>query len=410
MPKLVQRGGKIGVMLRDFVVRCLVMIDRAAHLAKLRELLDQFPVVGLIGARQVGKTTLAMAYASGFAGEVTRFDLENPRDLHRLDDPLFALETLRGLVVLDEIQLRPEIFPVLRVLADRRPVPARYLVLGSASPELLRQSSETLAGRIAYAELGGLSLEEVGPDHLRDLWLRGGFPLSYLAASESASSRWREQFVRTYLERDLSALGIQLPASTMRRFWTMLAHYHAEIWNGSELARAFGVSDKTVRRYLDTLCSTFMAKRLEPWHENLAKRQVRSPKVYLADSGILHTLLGLQSREDFLGHPKVGASWEGFAIGEVTAHLGARPEECFFWKLHSGAELDLLVRRGNVRRGFEVKLTSSPQVTPSMRSALATLDLAELVVIHAGAESYPLAPRLRAVALARLHEDLAPLG
>ena len=392
------------------MVRCLVMIDRAAHLAKLRELLDQFPVVGLIGARQVGKTTLAMAYASGFAGEVTRFDLENPRDLHRLDDPLFALETLRGLVVLDEIQLRPEIFPVLRVLADRRPVPARYLVLGSASPELLRQSSETLAGRIAYAELGGLSLEEVGPDHLRDLWLRGGFPLSYLAASESASSRWREQFVRTYLERDLSALGIQLPASTMRRFWTMLAHYHAEIWNGSELARAFGVSDKTVRRYLDTLCSTFMAKRLEPWHENLAKRQVRSPKVYLADSGILHTLLGLQSREDFLGHPKVGASWEGFAIGEVTAHLGARPEECFFWKLHSGAELDLLVRRGNVRRGFEVKLTSSPQVTPSMRSALATLDLAELVVIHAGAESYPLAPRLRAVALARLHEDLAPLG
>jgi predicted AAA+ superfamily ATPase len=274
----------------------------------------------------------------------------------------------------------------------------------------LRQNSETLAGRIAYHELGGLNLEEVGPDHLGALWLRGGFPLSYLATTERASSRWREQFIRTYLERDLSALGIQLPATTMRRFWTMLAHYHAEIWNGSELARAFGVSDKTVRSYLDTLCSTFMAKRLEPWHENLAKRQVKSPKVYLADSGILHTLLGLESRQDLLGHPKVGASWEGFAIGEVTAHLGARSEECFFWKLHSGAELDLLVCRGNIRRGFELKLTSSPRVTPSMRSALVTLQLAELVVIHAGAESYQLAPRIRAVALARLREDLSPLG
>jgi predicted AAA+ superfamily ATPase len=357
----------------------------------------------------VGKTTLAMAYASGFAGAVTRFDLENPRDLHRLDDPLFALEPLRGLVVLDEIQLRPEIFPVLRVLADRQAAPARWLVLGSASPDLFRQSSETLAGRIAYHELGGLALDEVGPAHVDDLWLRGGFPRSYLAATEAASSRWREQFIRTYLERDLSALGIQLPATTMRRFWTMLAHYHGEIWNGSELARAFGVSDKTVRGYLDTLCSTFMAKRLEPWHENVAKRQVKSPKVYLADSGILHTLLGLRSRQNLLGHPKAGASWEGFAIGEVTAHLGAHPEECFFWKLHSGAELDLLVNRGNVRRGFEVKLTSSLRVTLSMRSTLETLDLAELVVIHAGVESYPLTHRIRAVALQRLREELQPL-
>jgi uncharacterized protein len=387
-----------------------VMITRSAHLAQLRELLDQFPVVGLIGARQVGKTTLAMAYAAGFPGAVKRFDLENPRDLHRLDDPLFALEPLHGLVVLDEIQLRPEIFPVLRVLADRRGAPARWLVLGSASPGLLRQSSETLAGRIAYHELDGLHLDEVGPDRLQDLWLRGGFPRAYLAATEAASSRWREQFIRTYLERDLSALGIQLPATTMRRFWTMLAHYHGEIWNGSELARAFGVSDKTVRGYLDTLCSTFMARRLEPWHENVAKRQVKSPKVYLSDSGILHTLLGLRSRQDLLGHPKAGASWEGFAIGEVMSHLNVRPEECYFWKLHSGAELDLLVVRGNVRRGFEVKLTSSPRVTPSMRSAREALDLAELVVIHAGAESYPLTHRIRAVSLARLREDLPPFA
>jgi predicted AAA+ superfamily ATPase len=385
------------------------VIERPSHLERLRDLLDQFPVVGLIGARQVGKTTLAKAFAAGFEGEVTRFDLENPRHLYRLEDPLFALENLRDLVVLDEIQLRPELFPVLRVLADREGRPARFLVLGSASPGLLRQSSESLAGRIAYHELGGLSLEEVGTEKVEALWLRGGFPLSYLAPSEPASGRWRRQFIRTYLERDLSELGLQLPATTMRRFWTMLAHYHGEIWNGSELARAFAVSHKTVQGYLDTLCSTFMAKRLEPWHENVAKRQVKSPKIYLADSGILHTLLGLESREDLLGHPKVGASWEGFAISQVVAHLDARPEECFYWKVHSGAELDLLIRRGNLRRGFELKLTSSPRVTPSMRSALETLNLEELAVIHAGGESYPLAPRIRAVALARLRQDIPPL-
>jgi uncharacterized protein len=386
------------------------MIERAEHLWRLRVLLEQFPVVGLIGARQVGKTTLARALASGSAGPVAHFDLEDPRHLSRLEDPMLALEGLRGLVILDEIQLRPEIFPVLRVLADRQERPARFLVLGSASPGLLRQSSESLAGRIAYHELVGLSLDEIGVEHLDALWLRGGFPLSYLAASEPASSRWRRQFIRTYLERDLSELGIQLPSTTMWRFWTMLAHYHGEIWNASELARAFGVSHKTVGGYLDTLCSTFMAKRLEPWHENLAKRQVKSPKIYLADSGILHALLGLETREDLLGHPKVGASWEGFAISQVVAHLEARPEECFFWALHSGAELDLLIRRGNQRRGFELKLTSSPRVLPSMRSAVENLDLEELVVIHAGTDSYPLAPRIRAVALARLDQDVLPLA
>jgi len=341
---------------------------------------------------------------------MTHFDLENPRHLNRLEDALFALENLHGLVILDEIQLRPEIFPVLRVLADREGTPARFLVLGSAAPGLLRQGSESLAGRIAFHELEGLSLDEIGVEHLETLWLRGGFPRSYLAPSDTASGLWRQQFIRTYLERDLSELGLRLPATTMRRFWAMLAHYHGEIWNGSELARAFGVSNKTVLGYLDTLCSTFMAKRLEPWYENLAKRQVKAPKIYLADTGILHTLLGLESREDLLEHPKVGASWEGFAISEVVAHLGARPEECFFWKLHSGAELDLLIRRGNLRRGFELKLTSSPRVTPSMRSALEELNLEELVVIHAGTESYPLAPRIRAVALSRLQVDVQPLG
>ena len=387
------------------------MIERAAHLDHLQDLLRQFPVVGLIGARQVGKTTLAQALAARVeAQEVIRFDLENPRHVRRLEDPMFALEGLGGLVILDEIQLRPELFPVLRVLADRPGPPARFLVLGSASPDLLRQSSETLAGRIAYHELGGLSLGEVGAERLETLWLRGGFPRSLLAGSEAASGRWRRQFIRTYLERDLSELGIRLASTTLRRFWTMLAHYHGEIWNGAELARAFGVSQKTVRGYLDTLCATFMARRLEPWHENVAKRQVKSPKVYLSDSGVLHTLLGLESREDLFGHPKVGASWEGFALAEVATHLDARPEECFFWKLHSGAELDLLVCRGTRRRGFEVKLTSSPRVTRSMRSALEALELEELVVVHAGHESYPLAPGIRAVGLSRLHEDVTPLG
>ncbi len=395
------------------------MIERDTHLSHLQALLAEFPVVGLIGARQVGKTTLACQLAASVEGPVTHFDLESSRDLGRLQDPLFALEELSGLVILDEVQLRPELFPTLRVLVDRDDAPSRFLVLGSASPQLLRQSSESLAGRIAYHELGGLSLGEVSQadvpdaDRLRGtlnrLWLRGGFPRSYLAASEGASRRWRQQFIRTYLERDLSDLGIRLPAATLQRFWSMLAALHGDHWNASELGRAFGVTHKTVNGYLDTLCSTFMARRLNPWCVNLAKRQVKSPKIYLTDSGLLHALLGIRSRDGLLSHPKRGASWEGFAIQAVVDHLGARPEECFFWGVHTGAELDLLIRRGGVSRGFEIKLTTSPRTTRSMHSACDSLKLEELVVVHAGSESYPLSPRIRAVALERLHEDVDPL-
>ncbi len=385
------------------------MIERDTHLRHLQALLAEFPVVGLIGARQVGKTTLARQLAASVEGPVTYFDLESSRDLGRLQDPLFALEGLKGLVILDEVQLRPELFPTLRVLVDRDDVPARFLVLGSASPELLRQSSESLAGRIAYHELGGLSLGELGQDALKRLWLRGGFPRSYLAASEGASRRWREQFIRTYLERDLSDLGIRLPAATLRRFWSMMASYHGDHWNASELGRAFGVTQKTVKGYLDTLCSTFMARRLNPWFENLAKRQVKSPKIYLTDSGLLHALLGIRSRDDLLSHPKRGASWEGFVIQAVVDHLGARPEECFFWGVHTGAELDLLIRRGGDSRGFEVKLTTSPGTTRSMHTAYESLKLDEIVVVHAGSDSYPLSPKIRAVALQRLQEDVEPL-
>lgn len=385
------------------------MFKRDTHLEHLRTLLTEFPVVGLIGARQVGKTTLARQLAASIEGPVTHFDLESSRDLGRLQDPLFALEGLAGLVILDEVQLRPELFPTLRVLADRDEAPARFLVLGSASPELLRQSSESLAGRIAYYELGGLSLGELSQDALDQLWLRGGFPRSYLAASEAASRRWREQFIRTYLERDLSDLGIQLPAATLRRFWTMMASYHGDHWNASELGRAFGVAQKTVVGYLDILCSTFMARRLNPWFENLAKREVKAPKIYLTDSGLVHTLLGIRSRDDLLNHPKRGASWEGFVIQAIVDHLGARPEECFFWGVHTGAELDLLVRRGGDIRGFEIKLTTSPKTTRSMHSACESLKLDELVVVHAGSDSYPLSPKIRAVALERLQEDVTPL-
>ncbi|HEX2163607.1 MAG TPA: ATP-binding protein, partial [Thermoanaerobaculia bacterium] len=361
-----------------------------------------FPVVALLGARQVGKTTLARAYAERRKGEVHRFDLENPDDLARLREPMLALGALRGLVVLDEVQRAPEIFPVLRVLADRPELPARFLVLGSASPELWRQTSESLAGRIASHVLGGLALDEVGVEARDRLWLRGGFPRSFLAPDEAVSFEWRRAFVQTLLERDLPQLGVQVPAITLRRFWTMIAHYHAQLWNGAELARAFGMSESTVRRYLDLLTSALVLRQLPPWHENIGKRQVKSPKVYVEDSGLLHTLLGLADREALERHPKIGASWEGFMLGQVLVATGARPEECFHWRTHTGAELDLLVVRGNRRWGYELKRTTAPRLTPSMRSALETLQLDRLDVVHAGEHSFPLAENVRAVATGEL--------
>ena len=323
---------------------------------------------------------------------------------------MLALGELRGIVVLDEIQRRPELFPVLRVLADRSGPPARFLVLGSASPDLLRQSSESLAGRILYHHLGGFGLDEVGVGKRDELWLRGGFPRSFLAESPAASAEWRREFVRTFLERDLPALGVTIPATTLGRFWTMLAHYHGQTWNGSELARAFAVSHSTVRRYLDVFTSALVLRQLQPWFENLKKRQVKSPKVYLADSGLLHTLLNLETRDDLMRHPKVGASWEGFALSEILSRLGARAGERFFWATHAGAELDLLVVRGHRRLGFELKLTSAPSTTRSMHSALNDLQLERLDVVHAGEHTYPLAERVRALALARFEEDLEPLS
>jgi len=382
------------------------MISRRRHRDCVVELLRDFPVVALLGPRQVGKTTLAASVAELWDGPSHAFDLEDPDDLARLDEPKLALGSLRGLVVLDEVQRRPDLFGVLRVLADRPDTPARFLVLGSASPELLRQSSETLAGRVAFHQLPGFALDEVGWDRLDRLWLRGGYPRSYLASSEAKSVRWRREFIRTFLERDLPQLGSRVPGPTLHRFWTMLAHYHGSVLNLAELGRAFAVSHHTVRSYLDLLTATFVVQQLQPWHENLRKRQVKRPKVYLADPGLLHTLLGLHDQSALERHPKVGASWEGFALSEVMRCLDAHPSECWFWGTHQGAELDLLVVRGDRRLGFEFKRTTAPRRTRSMSIALTDLHLDELVIVHAGEHAFPLGERLRAVPLAMLDEEL----
>ncbi len=382
------------------------MIDRDYEINKLLSLLKHYRVVGIIGARQVGKTTLARALLNRVQGSSFYYDLENPEDLARLADPMLTLKSLKGLVVIDEIQRLPELFPILRVLADRLKASARFLVLGSASPELLRQGSESLAGRIAYHELGGFSLDEVGIKNRQRLWLRGGFPRSYLAPSDTLSEEWRRGFIGTFLERDLPQLGVAIRSTTLHRFWSMLAHYHGQIWNASEFGRSFGVADTTVRNYLDLLSSALVVRQLQPWHENISKRQVKSPKVYIADSGLLHALLGIKTRNDLERHPKIGASWEGFVIEQIVRRTGFRKEDCFFWATHAGAELDLLVVRGRNRLGFEVKLTGSPRVTPSMRSALSDLKLQRLYVIHAGEETFQLEKKIQAVALPRLLEDL----
>ena len=382
------------------------MIARTVHIAAARKRLANFPVVAVLGARQIGKTTLAEQVAAGYTQPVHRFDLENPMDLARLDDPMLALADLKGLVILDEVQRRPELFPVLRVLADRKPRPARFLVLGSASPDLLRQSSETLAGRIAYYELPGLSLAEVGIGKLGPLWLRGGFPVSFLARSHADSRLWRDNFVQTFLERDLPQLGIRVPASTLRRFWTMLAHWHAQTWNASEFGRSFGVADNTVRHYLDILTSALVIRQLTPWHANISKRQVKAPKVYIRDSGLLHALLQIESSTDLERHPKVGASWEGFMLEQLITHLALAAEHVYFWATHGGAELDLFVRRGRQRIGFEIKRTTTPKVTPSIKAAMEALDLQEVIVLHAGDRTFPLGRNVKAVAASRLLEDV----
>jgi len=374
------------------------MIKRAGLKTAIQRALRRSRVVALIGPRQAGKTTLAREFvdpsSSGY------FDLEDPAALQQLAEPMTALKDLRGVVVIDEIQRRPDLFPILRVLADRRPLRARFLILGSASPDLLRQSSESLAGRIETIELSGLRLDEVGAAALPRLWQRGGFPLSYLARSETDSMRWRAAFVRTYLERDMPQLGIQTPSQTMLRFWKMLAHYHGNVWNASEPARSLGVSQPTVRRYLDILTDPFLVRQLSPWHENLKKRQVKSPKIYVRDPGLLHHLLGITTKRELMSHPKLGASWEGFAIEEALRVL--EPDDAYFWATHAGAELDLLVFKRGKRIGIEVKWQDAPKITASMRIAMTDLDLDRLVVLYPGEREYRLADGIDVVPVSAL--------
>lgn len=376
------------------------MIDRSTLKQTIRRKLETNRVVALLGPRQCGKTTLAREFVP--PDSVNYFDLEDPLSLAVLDQPMTALRDLQGLVVIDEIQRRPEIFPILRVLADRTPLPARFLILGSASPELLRQSSESLAGRISIISMGGFSLEEVGAQAQNTLWRRGGFPLSFTAPDEDASWGWRRDFVRTFLERDIPQFGFSIPASTLFRFWSLLAHYHGQIWNASEAARALNVSESSARRYVDLLQDLFMARVLPPWHANLAKRQVKSPKIYLRDTGLLHVLLGIRSAQDLLLHPRSGASWEGFVIEEVIK--ATSPDEAYFWGTHSGAELDLLLVKDNRRIGVECKRVDAPRLTPSMSAAAQDLELEKLLVIFPGEKPYSLGEGIQAVPVAKLAE------
>ncbi len=378
------------------------MIQRERLAAALKKALERSPVVALLGPRQCGKTTLAQELAG--SRHAAFFDLESPRDLGRLTNPLIALEPLQGLVVLDEIQQQPDLLKVLRVLADRQPPPARFLILGSASPELVRHSSETLAGRVEFIDMGGFDMDEVGTDRLDELWIRGSFPRSFLAASVEDSVAWRESFVRSFLERDVPRLGLQIAPVALRRFWTMLAHYHGQTWNASELARAFGVTDKTVRSYLDVLTGTFMVRQLSPWFENVGKRQVKAPKVYLRDSGLVHTLLGLRTRDDVLAHPKCGASWEGFALEQVMQRTGS--SEVYFWATHGGVELDFLLFENGRRFGFELKLADAPKATRSMHTAIEVLGLEHLWVVYPGEHAYPLTEKITAMSLASVPASL----
>lgn len=357
-----------------------MIISRPRYLADVQRALGRSPVCALLGPRQCGKTTLAKTLMGREAGNY--FDLESPNDLLRLQNPELALGGLVGLVVLDEIQIRPDIFPVLRVLADRPDCPARFLILGSASPDIIREASESLAGRIEFVDLHGFDLVETGVAAMERLWLRGGFPRSFLASSDMDSVAWREGFVRTFLERDLPQFGIRVAAPAMRRFWTMLAHLHGQLWNGSDLGRAMGLSDKTVKSYLDDLTRTYMVRQLQPWFENVSKRQIKAPKIYLRDSGILHHLLSLGTTHELNGHPKVGASWEGFAMEQILRV--ARQRDAYFWATQGGAELDLLLFRGGRRLGFEFKYSETPSVTRSMRVALKDLSLEKLTIVCPG--------------------------
>ena len=374
------------------------MLERIALQSAVQAALLRSPAVALVGPRQVGKTTLARSLLP--SGSPNWFDLEDPQVEAQLAAPMVALKDLRGLVVIDEVQHAPELFRVLRVLIDRPDNAARFLLLGSASPALLRQSSESLAGRLEVIEAGGFTLDETGTDHAGALWWRGGFPRSFMAADDEASRIWRREFIRTTVERDLPQLGMNVPAPAIHRFWSMLAHFHGQTWNAADPARSLGVNESTVRRYLDWLTQAYLVRQLQPWFANLGKRQVKAPKIYLRDTGLLHELLGIADPGALARHPRCGASWEGFALDQVLRI--ARPDEAYFWATHAGAELDLLMFKNGRPVGVEFKRSDAPQLTPSMRIAMDDLALDALYVVYPGARIYRLAPRVQVVPLSTL--------
>lgn len=379
-------------------------IFRKKEIQNLEERFDTFPVIAIVGPRQCGKTTLAHQFMSGMtAQEVHIFDLENPLDLARLENPLLTLEPLRGYVIIDEIQRRPDLFPLLRVLVDKHEN-TRYLILGSASGNLLSQGSESLAGRISYLELGGFSVDHIQADELQRLWIQGGFPRSFLAKDDRSSIQWRQEFVTTFLERDIPALGMHISPQVLRRFWMMLAHYHGQLFNASEIAKSLAISDSTTKRYLDILVATFMVRQLQPWYYNTKKRIIKRPKIYIRDSGLFHALLGVASYNEITLHPKLGASWEGFAMEQVIQHFELRHDETYFWGLHSGGELDLIINRHGKLWGFEVKFDEAPKLTRSMRIAQEELSLKRLWVIYPGETNYSITEEISAVGLKNLKD------
>lgn len=377
------------------------MVARPEIKTEITTALNRSRVVGLIGPRQCGKTTLAQEFLPSTSPAY--FDLEDPEHLSLLEQPKLALAPLQDLVVIDEIQRGPGLFPLLRVLADRKPLPAKFLILGSASPELLRQSSESLAGRIEMIEITGFNLQEVGANQMTIHWVRGGFPLSFLAGNDADSFVWRKRFVATFLERDLGSFGITVSPISMHRFWSMLAHYHGQTWNSTEIAGSMGMAATTMKNYLDILTSTFMIRQLQPWHENLGKRQVKAPKIYFRDSGIFHQLMGIHSEAELSRHPKLGASWEGYAIEECIRHF--QPDHAYFWGTHNGAELDLFLLKDGKRIGVECKMQDGPKLTRSMKTAMQDLKLHELHVIYPGSKTYPLGEGITVRPLRSLAEE-----
>jgi predicted AAA+ superfamily ATPase len=379
-------------------------MKRKSYIDSINEEFKVNPIVALLGPRQCGKTTLADQYIKTIKGTVHKFDLEDPEDLAALENPKLLFDELNGTIVLDEIQRKPELFPYLRTLVDKEKRKRKILILGSASKDLIQQSSESLAGRISYIEITPFSLKEVNKKDQSQLWHQGGFPLSFLASTEKESYKWRKAYISTFLERDIPNLGIRIPSTTLRRFWQMIAHYQGQIVNYSELGRSFGANDKTIRNYLDILSETFMIRQLQPWHENIKKRQVKRPKIYLRDQGIFHNLLTIENKKSLLTHPKLGASWEGFALEQVLQYFNIESEEAFFWAVHEQGELDLFFQKNGKRIGVEFKFTNSPKLTSSMEYAINHLNLDLLICIHSGDKKFKLSEKVITCGLNKLGE------